>query len=193
MKKWLAKFVLFITGWKIINNIGEFPKSCIIVTVPHTSWFDAVIATACIFMYDLNPKTLTKRELFKFPLTPFLKLFGAIPVDRFDPNAHKNREDVMKEAIDLLNSEKGGHIGIAPEGTRGKATQWKSGFYRLSKATNAPMVLATIDNVNKVGTFQKIVHPSDDQTADMKAMMKVFASIPIKDPDTFSLDTRYID
>lgn len=192
MKKWLARFVMWISGWKIVNTIGKFPKSCVIVTVPHTSYWDAVLAIAVIFMNDLRPRTLAKKELFTFPMKYLIKMLGAIPVERFDPKAHKSRQDVLTEVISALKSEKGVHVGISPEGTRKRREEWKSGFYRLAKAADVPMALCIIDNVNKIGYLSELFYATDDKEADMRYIAKFYSNIPVKDPSKFSVDTRYI-
>lgn len=192
MKKLLARFVLWISGWKLVNTIGKFPKSCIILAVPHTSYWDAVIAISVIFLNDLRPRTLAKRELFKFPMKYLIKMLGAIPVDRFDPQAHKNRQEVLTEVIKELKSEKGAHVGISPEGTRKKREEWKSGFYRLAKAADVPLALCIIDNVNKIGYLSELFYVTEDKEADMRYIANFYANIPVKDPSKFSVDKRYI-
>lgn len=192
MKKWFARTVIRLSGWKIVNKIGKFPKSCVIFTAPHTSWWDAVLAIACVFLYDLHPRTLVKKELFKFPFKQLLVMLGAIPVDRYDPKAHKDRQEVLSAVITELQSEKGAHVGISPEGTRKKNDRWKSGFYRLAQAADVPLALAIIDNVNKIGILSELYHLTGDYDADMRYIMAVYANVPIKDDSKFALDHRYL-
>lgn len=119
-------------------------------------------------------------------------MLGGIPVDRFDPKAHKDRQEVLAQVIAELKSERGAHVGISPEGTRKKATKWKSGFHRLALAADVPLVLCIIDNVNKKGILQEIYHLDGDYDTDMRYLTKVFMDIPIKDPKKFSVDQRYL-
>ena len=41
------------------------------------------------------------------------------------------------------------YLVIAPEGTRGVADAWKSGFWRIADAADIPVVMGFIDGVTK--------------------------------------------
>ena len=49
----------------------------------------------------------------------------------------------------LFKNKEEFRLGISPEGTRKKVTQWKTGFYYIAKGANVPIVMATLDFENK--------------------------------------------
>ena len=56
---------------------------------------------------------------------------------------------------------------VAPEGTRGSAPHWKSGFYRIAYEAQVPLVLSFLDwGEHRVGIGPAFV-PSGDVRRDM--------------------------
>ena len=51
-----------------------------------------------------------------------MKWLGCIPIDREAP------EGLVKQITEALMNRDIAVLGLAPEGTRSKATRWKSGF-----------------------------------------------------------------
>ena len=78
----LSKFILNkIIGWKVIGYLPKKEKY-VIAGVPHSSYFDLIIAVLIRTYSGLKIKFIGKKELFN-PITSFLfKFLGGIPVDR---------------------------------------------------------------------------------------------------------------
>ena len=53
-------------------------------------------------------------------------------------------------------------LGIAPEGTRSAATQWKSGFALLATAADVPVLPAILDYRRRVVTFAPLLEGLTD-------------------------------
>ena len=86
---------------------------------------------------------LGKHTLFRKPFGWFFRLLGGIPVDR--SRSHGLIPSTVKafeEADDLV-------LVITPEGTRSRRDHWKSGFYRIARAAQVPIVLVGVDGANK--------------------------------------------
>ena len=72
---------------------------------------------------------------------------------------------------------------LAPEGTRGKVTTWKTGFYYIAKTANVPVVMLSFDFENKMNCFSEPFYPTDDIEADFKFMRAFFEGIKGKIPE----------
>ncbi|NCC47102.1 MAG: acyltransferase, partial [Bacteroidia bacterium] len=79
--KYFSKFMLWILGWKAMEPPVPEPK-CIILGVPHTSAWDFIIS---FFYYSSMGRTasvMVKKSFFKWPMGPFVRAMGGIPVDK---------------------------------------------------------------------------------------------------------------
>ena len=66
---------------------------------------------------------------------------------------------------------------MAPEGTRKKVTQWKTGFYFIAKAANVPIIMFTLDFKNKQNKISEPFYPTDDFEADMKTIKAFYKGV----------------
>jgi 1-acyl-sn-glycerol-3-phosphate acyltransferase len=74
-------------------------------------------------------------------------------------------------------------MAIAPEGTRKKVEQWKTGFYYIAKKANVPIVMFTLDFKNKENRFSEPFYPTGDIKADFKLMRGFFEGVVGKIPE----------
>jgi len=72
---------------------------------------------------------------------------------------------------------------MAPEGTRKKVEEWRTGFYYIAKAANVPIIMFTLDFENKENRFSEPFYPTDDKEADFKFMRKFFEGVKGKVPE----------
>ncbi len=126
MRKLLGRLILKIIGWTW-DKEKPANKKYIITVAPHTSWTDFIYGSLFGMAVGLRTKVMMKKEMFKFPMGIFLRLFGAIPVDR---TRNKHLADQM---IVEFDKRKKLVLVIAPEGTRKKVKRWKKGFIILLK------------------------------------------------------------
>jgi len=105
---------------------------------------------------------------------------GAMPIDRHSP------KDLVQQSIDqfLLNEQMA--IIVAPEGTRGGASQWKTGFWRIAKGAGVPIIIATADYRRKEIAFPGMVIPSDDMNADMVEILACYRGVEPRHPQRLS-------
>lgn len=119
----------------IIINEGVIPKDGpIIIVGNHKHIMDQCLpigATKRVIHY------MAKKEYFDGKAAFFFKLVGCIPVNR-----QIHDEDAKEAAIEVL--ENGGAIGLFPEGTRNKTTEFllpfKFGTVSMAKKTDATIV-----------------------------------------------------
>ncbi len=133
-----ARLILRLGGWTLV---GELPahKKLVAIVAPHTSNWDGFWILVYKVALDIEVHFFAKHTLFWWPLGPILRAMGAIPVDRAVSTSMVQR--VVKEFEDRDRF----WFGLSPEGTRKWQPYWKTGFYRIAKAANVPIVLAFID------------------------------------------------
>ena len=180
MRKHLCKFLLWAFGWKA----GEPPcpgDKAIILGVPHTSAWDFVISF--FYYYGVGGKAfvMVKKEFFWGPLGPIVRWMGGVPVDR------SKGATAAKQVIDAMNKADYMHLAIAPEGTRKRTDNWKTGFHTIARACNCPVYLGYFDwGTKRVGRGEK-VELTDDPRADMERIQAIYENMHLvgKHPELY--------
>lgn len=154
--------------WTIVDDgLPPEPKH-ITLGVPHSSIWDFVVAWLFYKAYGGNPRVMIKQEFFFWPVGPFLRRLGAIPVDRQKPVG------ITKQVIDAMNESETFHLCIAPEGTRKPVKRWKTGFHTFARAAGVPVYLGYFDWSRKVISHGPRFECSDDAMADLRAIQKFY-------------------
>ncbi|WP_434037791.1 1-acyl-sn-glycerol-3-phosphate acyltransferase [Formosa sp. 4Alg 33] len=182
--KSLYKFIYFkLMKWKIIGDFPADLKKYMVIAVPHTSWHDFYIGLLLRKIKDTPINFIGKKELFKGVLGWYLKQVGGVALDR-TPGQNKVQSIAkMFETHDELR------LSLAPEGTRKKVTEWKSGFYYIAKEANVPIVMVTFDFGKKQNKISKPFYPTDNMEADFKYMKSFFKGVKGKVPEySFEVD-----
>lgn len=167
MVKAIMKGLLRLFGWKLV---GEFPehKKQLVIFAPHTSNWDFVFMMMARFCFDMKPAFLGKHTLFKAPYGWFFRLLGGIPVDR--SSSHK----VVDQIIAVVEQREEVALVIAPEGTRSKTAQWKSGFYHIASKAKLPLTFAFLDTTTKTLGFGGSFELSGDMDSDMEVIRNFY-------------------
>ena len=82
MKKGLAKFVLWITGWKPEVTDLEIIKKSVMVAAPHTSNWDLIYMVAIFWQYELPVKFFIKDSYAKGLHGGYFRWLGGIGINR---------------------------------------------------------------------------------------------------------------
>lgn len=177
---WLARFLFRIAGWGVEGDLPDIPKYVIIVT--HTSNWDFIFGLSgwSILSYGFSSTKLSwmgKAELFRGPLGAFLRWIGGVPIER------GARHNAVEQSIQAFLSREELVMGIAPEGTRKKATHWKTGFYYIAQGAQVPIVLAFIDYKRKAVGIGPAMIPSGDIQADMEIIRDFYSKVHARYPD----------
>lgn len=179
--KYICKFLLKILGWKAMEPPVPEAKG-IILGVPHTSGWDFIISFMYYHSVGGKAYVMVKKEFFWGPLAPIMRAMGAIPVDR------KKGATLTRQIIEEFKTREHLHMAIAPEGTRKRVENWKTGFHTIARATGAAVYLGYFDWKTKtVGRGEKI-ELTDDVQADMKRIRKYYKEKGIqgKHPELFT-------
>jgi 1-acyl-sn-glycerol-3-phosphate acyltransferase len=136
--RYISKFILWITGWKVISGVAPVPK-CVVLGVPHTSLWDFVFSW--LFYKSIGGKSsiVVNKKFFFWPACYLLDYMGAIPVDTSKGGS------LVKQILAEFKKRDVLHLAIAPEGTRKPAAKWKAGFHLIARAANVPVYFAVFD------------------------------------------------
>jgi 1-acyl-sn-glycerol-3-phosphate acyltransferase len=164
----LSQIILSIFGWQIIGRF-PFEDKYIVVGAPHTSNWDFVLMLLLRYATGTNLHFVGKASLFRWPFGFFMRRLGGIPVDR------TSRNNFVEQVIELINRNDQLIIGITPEGTRGKTTYWRSGFYYMAIGAHVPILLVSIDYQQRQLEIGSLIYPSGDLQKDFSSMRKFYA------------------
>lgn len=178
-----GRFMLKITGWKIIGQLPKYPKMVIAVG-PHTSNWDFFLGVAVLFVLRIKISFLGKHSIFVTPFKQFLVRIGGIPVDR------RSAHGVVDQVVDAFNRQPKMILALAPEGTRSPIFPWKSGFLAIAHKANVPVLLIGFDFKNKRVHIQEEVKTSGDFEQDMQKVYAYFEKIPAKYPQNVMFKNR---
>jgi 1-acyl-sn-glycerol-3-phosphate acyltransferase len=172
----LAARTLRAVGWKI-RLLQPVPRRCVAIFYPHTSNWDTIVGLIAKAVIGLRIHFVGKDTLFRWPLRSLLVGWGGIPVNRREPQgfvADIEREFARRNEFLLA---------VAPEGTRGRAEYWKSGFYRIARAAHVPVALAYIDFPAREIGVGAYIELTGDVTADMVTIRAFYAGKTGRHPE----------
>lgn len=181
--QFLGRALLKLFGWRVEGMVPEMKENenLVIIAAPHTSNWDGVFGFAAIIGLDAKISYFGKYTLFDQPfLGRFLKYMGGIPVDKNNPGS-----GLVKEAIKNMERLKGSLIAVAPEGTRSKTEQWRTGFLRIAEAVDAKIFVAAFDFKTKRIVLDKFFQPSDDMQRDLENLKIYYKQFTAKIPENF--------
>ena len=152
---------LRLFGWGFRGEVPAFPRY-VIVAAPHTSNWDFLVMVAYTRMLGIKVSWIGKHTLFRGALGAFFHAAGGVPVDR------TKRQNFVDQIVAEYGRREGLVLIITPEGTRGRRGYWKSGFYHIARRAGVPVVLASVDYVDKLVEFGPTIRPAGDIEADME-------------------------
>ncbi|MCB1559921.1 MAG: lysophospholipid acyltransferase family protein [Xanthomonadales bacterium] len=166
--RWLGRSLLRLCGWKVA---GELPdqKKLMFIIAPHTSNWDFIWGLLAKWALDLRVEFLAKRSLFWGPLGWFLRRIGGIPVDRNAPGGLVETVAQRFAQADKL------WLVITPEGTRSAVDRWKSGFWRIARQAQVPILCAFFHYPEKTVGIGPLFMPSEDIGTDMQQLREIYS------------------
>jgi len=174
----LGKFLLYITGWKIIGTLPN-KKRIVVVAAPHTSNWDFIFGMILVLGIDIKVNFLAKKSIFIPIFKIFLNKLGGIPVDRDNP------ELLVHKIAEYSKSNEGVLIAVTPEGTRKKVPKWKTGFLRIAKISNSIILPMGIDYPTKTFILEKVFNPTGANENDILALKFVFKDYSGRHPERY--------
>lgn len=176
----LSIFFLKLLGWNY-ELLLKLPDKSVICVAPHTSNWDYIVGMLFYNTIGGKPHVLMKKEMFIFPFGSIFKALGALPVDR------KKRTSISDQMVEQFNSRNKFHLAIAPEGTRKKNKEWKTGFYYIAMKAGVPITIAYIDYSKKEVGVKDIFYPTGDLENDIEKIKSYYKDVQAKYPENFAL------
>ncbi|ALL13473.1 lysophospholipid acyltransferase family protein [Caulobacter henricii] len=174
--KWALATYFRLQGWSVE---GQAPASrkFVVIAAPHTSNWDFVYFIGAADALHLNLSFMGKASLFRWPFAGIMRDLGGVPIDR---SQSRDTVSVMAEEFSRRDEFM---LTIAPEGTRGKARQWKTGFYNIALKAGVPMVCGMMDYRRKVVSLGEAIMASGDYEKDMVKLAAIYQSCSPKYPE----------
>ena len=172
MKKKIYKFIFFrLMKWKIEGSISPEIKQCVFMIMPHTSWHDFYLGIFIRGITGLEMNYVAKKELFRFPLGFYFRYMGGEPLDR---SGGKNKVDAIAS---IFERKKIFRLAIAPEGTRKKVTELKTGFYFIALKANVPIIPVGFDFGSKRIKIGVAFYPTGNLVMDFDYLKLHFIDV----------------
>ena len=118
------------------------------------------------------------------PLGCFFRAIGGIAV----PRRHKGKRPLTEVVAEMFNESDRLTIAITPEGTRSRTSDWHTGFLRIAKAANVPIVLGVLDFATKNIMIEHTFEPTGDVDTDMRRIKEFYRPYKGKHPDKFTTE-----
>jgi len=166
----MARFVLWLLGWKLYGREPDVPKY-LYLAYPHSSNWDGLFLLLFAKSIHMDLKWMGKKSLMKPPLGWILKPLGCVGVDRSKSN------NMVDQMVEVFAQSERFSLGIPPEGTRSYRDNWKSGFYHIALKANVPVCCGVLDYKKKVGGFGPLIELTGDMDADMDRIRAIYTEL----------------
>ena len=171
MFRTFSRAALRLLGWRVIDERPAHMGSAIYLVVPHTSNWDFFIGLFARSAARINANYLAKKSLFDSSMGWFFRATGGYPVDR------SKNTNITDQVVEYFNTVPGFSIAITPEGTRSKVDAWKTGFWRIAKKADVPLILTSFDYARKEIILSRPYSLGEDMEEDITRLMAYFKPI----------------
>ena len=151
----------------------------VIVVAPHTSNWDFIVGFLVYLAMEMDATWFGKHTLFVGPLGALFRHFGGIPIER-----SKSTNVVELYVAEFVRRERM-LLALAPEGTRSRVPEWKSGFWHIARGAGVPITPAALDFGSKVVRFFPSLAPGDDVAADLATLKAHYTASMARNPAGF--------
>ena len=171
----IGRMLAAAAGWQV--QIQPPPPRCVIIGAPHTSNWDLPLTLLMMLSGNLKLRWIGKDTLFRGPLGWLLRTLGGIPVNR------RSRLNFVDQMVAAFQANASLQIAILPEGTRHRATHWKTGFYYIALRADVPIVMGYADYSRRIVGLGPALRPTGDIAADFAAIRAFYADITGRHPE----------
>ena len=166
--QFLARSLLKLLGWTLIEA-PDRPARAVLIAYPHTSNWDGFYALLIKWALRLDTHWVGKDALFRPPFGGLLRWLGGVPVNR------RQRTGFVEQMVGEFARRQNFMLVMAPEGTRSLTGGWKSGFYRIARATDMPVTLGYVDRTTMTTGLGPTIELTGDVAADMDVIRAFYA------------------
>jgi 1-acyl-sn-glycerol-3-phosphate acyltransferase len=176
----IGRAMMTASGWRFEGSMPNQPKFVLIVA-PHTSNWDFFVGLAALFALGFRVTFLAKHTVFFWPLGVFMRWLGGIAVDR------SVRKDRVADSVEAFNASEKLILVVAPEGTRKRVTEWKTGFYHVADGAGVPIVPVAFDYAQRIVRIGDPFRTTGDRVADFVELKKFYRGVVARHPENFAL------
>ena len=173
---------LKLTGWTVEGSLPPEARKCVLIAAPHTSNWDLPYTLMVSFVLRMDVYWMGKQSIFKPPFKNIMQWLGGIPVNR-----EQSTNLVAASAQAIVDADGMVQLIVPPEGTRSKATYWKTGFYYIALGAKVPIMMAYMDYSQKRSGLGPLFYPSGDIDKDMVEIKAFYAQFKGKNAHQFDL------
>jgi 1-acyl-sn-glycerol-3-phosphate acyltransferase len=176
----LSLAFLKVTGWKVLGALPPGAEKSVLIAAPHTSNWDLPYTLMVAFVLRIEIHWMGKAQSFRAPFGGLMRWLGGIPVTR------EKASNLVAASVAALQASAGPlHLVVPPEGTRGKTSYWKTGFYYIAVGAQVPIVMAYMDYARKISGLGPVFLPTGNVEADMAAIKAFYAPFKGKNAAQF--------
>ncbi len=173
-----GRLVLALYEWRITGDLPNRAKMLLAVA-PHTSIWDFFFLFSAMLAIGFHSHWLMTRAFFRWPLGPIVRSLGATPVDK------GRSQDLVSQMTAEFQCHDRYLLALAPEGTRRKVPEWKSGFYFIAHGAGIPILPISIDFSRRLIRFGTPFEPSGDFDEDLPKLKAFFENSVPKHPEKY--------
>jgi 1-acyl-sn-glycerol-3-phosphate acyltransferase len=165
-----ARRLLRLMGWSVLGELSPRAARSVVVAAPHTSNWDFPMMMLAAFALGMRVRWLGKASLFRAPFGGAMRWLGGIAVRRERAN------DLVRASVLALQQAPGPlQWVVAPEGTRSRAADWKTGFHHIARGAGLPIQLSYLDWGERRCGLGPLVEPGEDVAADVATIRAFYA------------------
>ncbi len=157
---WFGRIVYWIFGWKVIGPVPDV-KVCVTVGEPHHYNADLLFTLCASYITRLPIVFMIKDTVFWWPLGPFLRWLGGVPVNR------SRKTTAVDQMASYLRQSERSYLVITPTGSRSNEL-WRTGFYWIAHRAGVPIFLCWIHYEEKTVGYGPLIYTTGDIEADFE-------------------------
>ncbi len=169
IRRALARAFWATSRWRLRSQPYDTNRPTLLVGAPHTSNWDFVLMLAIAWRLGIPVRWLGKASLFAGWRGPIMRGLGGIAVQRDDAAR------VVDEVVARVHAGEVFGLVVTPDGTRGGNEYWKSGFYRIARATGMPVTLGYVDRTTMTTGLGPTIDLTGDVAGDMDRIRAFYA------------------
>ena len=175
-----SRALLRLLGWRVEGTLSPGATRCVVVAAPHTSNWDFPFTLLAAFALGMHIRRLGKAALFRAPFGGLMRWLGGIAVDR-----SRSTQLVSSSAEALRRASGPLQLVVAPEGTRSRAREWKTGFHHMARGAGLPIQLSYLDWGQRRCGLGPLIDPGDDIDADIATIRAFYTPFKGRNADQF--------
>jgi 1-acyl-sn-glycerol-3-phosphate acyltransferase len=175
-----SSLALRLVGWRVEGRLEPRAARCVVIAAPHTSNWDFPFTLLGAFALGMRIRWLGKAALFRAPFGGLMRWLGGIAVQR------ERSTNLVAASVAALQDAPGPlQLVLAPEGTRSRAAQWKTGFHHIARGAGLPIQLSYLDWGGRRIGLGPLVDPTDDVDGDIARIRAFYAPFRGRNADQF--------